>query len=445
MNTVINDMLVVPVHPDRKKSSDIACCLYDINTGKYLLVNATDEKSKKMKEEIGSAKATLLFVHSRFDAYGIVRDSKNSDKPILYWIRGNELKLIKDDIINYTERYNIIDISDKDTSIFRGQYDKKRFSITRIVDHNMRTPISADSFIESLTKVSKPAPVIQGGQSNIVVNTVKDDCNNTESVTSEAMTSKDEAMTILGNSQRDNKAEQLGVETQTTTANSEAMTKDIAEQLDKKKNNDNKAESAISEETEQTEVNCKATDTKDELEKALIEATIAMNNITKELKKVADSYKDAMIKSFGNFDIDVETKFVGVADIKSDSNVSIKEDDSTGEIGAEAIYDFILKIMKVNDTISVPRTYYEKLTTIIKRNMMLSMDGTKYDSIILIRFNRACKENIVARVEYDAASEYTRITIIKQYSLVEITDKQVLDYEIKFNQWKRLHSYRTSD
>ena len=438
MNTVINDMLVVPVHPDRKKSSDIACCLYDINTGKYLLVNATDEKSKKMKEEIGSAKATLLFVHSRFDAYGIVRDSKNSDKPILYWIRGNELKLIKDDIINYTERYNIIDISDKDTSIFRGQYDKKRFSITRIVDHNMRTPISADSFIESLTKVSKPAPVIQGGQSNIVINTVKDDCNNTENVTSEAMTSKDEAMTSKSDSQGE-------IETQTTTTNSEVMNDDSKEQLDEKESNDNNAESAVSEKLEQTEVNCKATETKDELEKALIEATIAMNNTTRELKKVADSYKDAMVKSFGNFDIDVETKFVGVSDIKSDSNVSIKEDDSTGEIGTEEIYDFILKVMKVNDTISVPRTYYEKLTTIIKRNMMLSMDGNKYDSIILIRFNRACKENIVARVEYDATSDYTRITIIKQYSLLEVTDKQLLDYEIKYNQWKRLHSYRTSD
>lgn len=438
MNTVINDMLVVPVHPDRKKSSDIACCLYDINTGKYLLVNATDEKSKKMKEEIGSAKATLLFVHSRFDAYGIVRDSKNSDKPILYWIRGNELKLIKDDIINYTERYNIIDISDKDTSIFRGQYDKKRFSITRIVDHNMRTPISADSFIESLTKVSKPAPVIQGGQSNIVVNTVKDDCNNTENVTSEAMTSKDEAMTSKSDSQGE-------IETQTTTTNSEVMNDDSKEQLDEKESNDNNTESAVSEKIEQTEVNCKATETKDELEKALIEATIAMNNTTRELKKVADSYKDAMVKSFGNFDIDVETKFVGVSDIKSDSNVSIKEDDSTGEIGTEEIYDFILKVMKVNDTISVPRTYYEKLTTIIKRNMMLSMDGNKYDSIILIRFNRACKENIVARVEYDATSDYTRITIIKQYSLLEVTDKQLLDYEIKYNQWKRLHSYRTSD
>ena len=438
MNTVINDMLVVPVHPDRKKSSDIACCLYDINTGKYLLVNATDEKSKKMKEEIGSAKATLLFVHSRFDVYGIVRDSKNSDKPILYWIRGNELKLIKDDIINYTERYNIIDISDKDTSIFRGQYDKKRFSITRIVDHNMRTPISADSFIESLTKVSKPAPVIQGGQSNIVVNTVKDDCNNTENVTSEAMTSKDEAMTSKSDSQGE-------IETQTTTTNSEVMNDDSKEQLDEKEINGNNAESAVSEKLEQTEVNCKATETKDELEKALIEATIAMNNTTRELKKVADSYKDAMVKSFGNFDIDVETKFVGVADIKSDSNVSIKEDDSTGEVGTEAIYDFILKIMKVNDTISVPRIYYEKLTTIIKRNMMLSMDGNKYDSIILIRFNRACKENIVARVEYDATSDYTRITIIKQYSLLEVTDKQLLDYEIKYNQWKRLHSYRTSD
>ena len=77
--------------------------------------------------------------------------------------------------------------------------------------------------------------------------------------------------------------------------------------------------------------------------------------------------------------------------------------------------------------------------------MMLSRDGNKYDSIILIKFNRTSKENIVARVEYDITKEYTRITIIKSYSSVELTDKQMVEYEIKFNQWRRMHSYRTSD
>lgn len=445
MNPVIDDRLVVPVHPDRKKSNDIACCLYDAITGKYLLVPATEDKGKKIKEEVNSAKATLLFVHNRFDVYGILKDSKNSDKPILYWMCGDEIRLIKDDILNYTERYNIIDISDKDASVFRGQYDRKKFSITRIVDHNMRTPISADSFIESLIEVHKPAPVIQGGQSSIVVKTVENDCNNNESVDSKAMTKKDEAMSSLDDSQHINKVKQLETKPEATTCDTKATSDSSVEQLAEKSSNENNDASAVCEDNKQTKVDYEPTDKKDELEKALIEATMAMTNTTKELQKVADSYKDAMIKSFGNFDIDVETKFVGVTDIKSDSNVSIKEEDTTGEVGTEAIYDFILKIMKVNDTISVPRTYYEKLTTIIKRNMMLSMDGNKYDSIILIRFNRTCKENIVARVEYDASSEYTRITIIKQYSLIEATDKQLLDYEIKFNQWKRLHSYRTSD
>ncbi len=444
MNPVIDDRLVVPVHPDRKKSNDIACCLYDAITGKYLLVPATEDKGKKIKEGVGSAKATLLFVHNRFDVYGIIKDSKNADKPILYWMHGNELRLIKDDILNYTERYNIIDISDKDASVFRGQYDRKKFSITRIVDHNMRTPISADSFIESLTEVHKPAPVIQGGQSNIVVKAVENSCNNNESVDSEAMTKKDEAMSSLDDSQHTDKVEQLETKSEATTCDAKATSNSSVEQLAEKDSNADNDTSAVCEDNKQTK-NYESMDKKDELEKALIEATMAMTNTTKELQKVADSYKDAMVKSFGNFDIDVETKFVGVTDIKSDSNVSIKEEDTTGEVGTEAIYDFILKIMKVNDTISVPRTYYEKLTTIIKRNMMLSMDGNKYDSIILIRFNRTCKENIVARVEYDASSEYTRITIIKQYSLIEATDKQLLDYEIKFNQWKRLHSYRTSD
>ena len=165
----------------------------------------------------------------------------------------------------------------------------------------------------------------------------------------------------------------------------------------------------------------------------------------KELKKTTDSYKETMAKSFGEFDLDVETKFVGVADIKGSNDTADNGLVESTEIGLDTIYDFILKIMKVDDTISVPRTYYEKLTTIIKRNMMLSRDGNKYDSIILIKFNRTSKENIVARVEYDITKEYTRITIIKSYNSVELTDKQMVEYEIKFNQWRRMHSYRTSD
>lgn len=431
MNPIINNMLIVPIHPDRANTADYACCLFDRDTGEYKFLSVVDDKTRKLKEQLKNAKGTLLFVHNKVNVYGILRDSKKTSKPNLYWIDKRNIELIKDDILNYNERYNIIDISDEDISIFRGQYDKKRFSLTRITDHKMLVPIAYEKFIESLKEESNPAPVIQGGQSNIVTNTIEEDVDNT--VESDDMTTREEDKAI-----RENESNQCNIEDEQCEESNEAI-------ANKYFDNSDDCEPTVTEESKQTKSNCETDGVNPELVKALVEATSAMTETMKELKKTTDSYKETMAKSFGEFDLDVETKFVGVADIKGSTT---EVDDSlleSTEIGLDTIYDFILKIMKVNDTISVPRTYYEKLTTIIKRNMMLSRDGNKYDSIILIKFNRTSKENIVARVEYDITKEYTRITIIKSYSSVELTDKQMVEYEIKFNQWRRMHSYRTSD
>lgn len=431
MNPIINNMLIVPIHPDRANTADYACCLFDRDTGEYKFLSVVDDKTKKLKEQLKNAKGTLLFVHNKVNVYGILRDSKKTSKPNLYWIDKRNIELIKDDILNYNERYNIIDISDEDISIFRGQYDKKRFSLTRITDHKMLVPIAYEKFIESLKEESNPAPVIQGGQSNIVTNTIEEDVDNT--VESDDITTGEEDTTI-----KEDASNHCEVENEQCEDSNEAI-------ADKYFNDSDNDKSAVTEEIKQTKPNCETDGVNPELVKALVEATSAMTETMKELKRTTDSYKETMAKSFGEFDLDVETKFVGVADIKSsDSETNDSLVEST-EIGLDTIYDFILKIMKVDDTISVPRTYYEKLTTIIKRNMMLSRDGNNYDSIILIKFNRTSKENIVARVEYDITKEYTRITIIKSYSSVELTDKQMVEYEIKFNQWRRMHSYRTSD
>lgn len=431
MNPIINNMLVVPIHPDRVNTDSYACCLFDRDTGEYKFLSIVDDKTKKLKEQLKNAKGTLLFVHNKVNVYGILRDSKKTSKPNLYWIDKRNIELIKDDILNYNERYNIIDISDEDISIFRGQYDKKRFSLTRITDHKMLVPIAYEKFIESLKEESNPAPVIQGGQSNIVANTIEEVADNIEE--SDDITTGEEDTTI-----KEDASNHCEVENEQCEDSNEAI-------ADKYFNDSDNDKSAVTEEIKQTKSNYETDGVNPELVKALVEATSAMTETMKELKKTTDSYKETMAKSFGEFDLDVETKFVGVADIKGSTT---EADDSlleSTEVGLDTIYDFILKIMKVDDTISVPRTYYEKLTTIIKRNMMLSRDGNSYDSIILIKFNRASKENIVARVEYDITKEYTRITIIKSYSSVELTDKQMVEYEIKFNQWRRMHSYRTSD
>ena len=55
MNPIINNMLVVPIHPDRANADNYFCCLFDRDTGEYMFLSAVDDKTKKLKEQIKNA------------------------------------------------------------------------------------------------------------------------------------------------------------------------------------------------------------------------------------------------------------------------------------------------------------------------------------------------------------------------------------------------------
>ena len=296
INPIIENSLIVPVHCDRADYKNLACGLFNVNTGEYVHGRLGSDKAIQIKESIKNKKATVVYVHSKLNVYGIIKDSKKAIKPALYWISGEQAEIIKDKLINYEEKLNTIDISDEPIEVFKGKYRADLFSITRITDNKLGKIISYEEFSKSLTKEQ------------------------------------------------------------------------------------------VSEEQEQVS------------EEQLI-AT--------DIKEVQSEYHE--------------------------------------ETASNNIYELILKVMKIDDSISLPRDFYDNLITIIKRNMMISKSGTKYDSIVLIKIDRASKENLVARVEYDITKDYTRVTIIKQYDSNELTDNQLVDYEIKFNQWRRMHSYRTSE
>ena len=422
MNPIVNNNLLVPIHADRAGAENIACGLFDVNTGKYMHGQLLSNEAIKIKDSIKSFKGTIVYIHNKYNVYGIVRDAKKAPKPTLCWLSGDEVELIKHELLNYNERLNIVDISDEPIEIFKGRFKSDVFSTTRITDSKMGIPISYENFIETISKVDKPAPVVQGGQSSIVVDTTE----NVEKV---------------------EKVEETLVKD--TESPIETVSESVAENseinLDNVENHCDNSKPAVVKKDKQMKSNSEVDQEYLKLAKILMDATNALNDTRKELQKTTESYKETMAKSFGEFDLDVEAKFVGVNDIKGDLADTEESNSDCSNIGTDAVYELILKLMKVDDSISLPRTYYEKLSTIIKRNMMLSRDGSKYDSIILIRFNKMSKENIIARVEYDLTKDYTRVTVIKQYNAVELTDNQLLDYEIKFNQWRRMHSYRTSE
>lgn len=437
MTPVINGSLIVPLNPSRSDYDKLSCGLLDVITLGYKRGGLASDTAIQIKEDTKQYKGTLLYFHSRFNVYGIVRDSIKKDKPTLNWVHGKHVEMIKDFLINYNERLNIIDISDEPIEVFKGKYRPDIFSSTRITTDKLGVQISYEDFIKTLPKEAKPMPVVQGGQSNIVVDTVVDK-KDTEVNDVEEHNDNIESTPCNENITEVETVKEQRVENDTTEVNS----KDNKDDEEANIGSENKK--SFTEKEERTKSNCESITENSELMKALIEATKALNETREELKRTTESYKETMAKSFGDFDLDVEAKFVGVNDIKGSLAETAGNEVFADSIGTESVYEFILKIMKVDDSISLPRTFYEKLTTVIKRNMMLSRDGNKYDSIVLIRFDKASRDNLVARVEYDITKDYTRVTIIKQFNSIELTNNQMLDYETKFNQWRRMHSYRMS-
>ena len=101
------------------------------------------------------------------------------------------------------------------------------------------------------------------------------------------------------------------------------------------------------------------------------------------------------------------------------------------------MYEYILKMLRERDSISIPKEYYKELSILLKKNMIMNKACTYYISLVVIRFNRDDKFNIFAVAEYDESLDYIRITVVKPYSDEQVTDEQVIRCELAYRKWKK--------
>lgn len=101
------------------------------------------------------------------------------------------------------------------------------------------------------------------------------------------------------------------------------------------------------------------------------------------------------------------------------------------------MYEYILKMLRERDSISIPKEYYKELSILLKKNMIMNKACTYYISLVIIRFNKDDKFNIFAVAEYDESLDYIRITVVKPYSDGQVTDEQVIRCELAYRKWKK--------
>jgi hypothetical protein len=447
-----NNILIVPVNA---KNSSIAYGGFDIATGIYMRYGFTSNNAKEVYDKTCNMKGTVVFYHKTFGVCGIVQDTKVGKKPALAWVQKKYLDNCQSDYINSTcDPKCTVDITSQNEEIFRGNYNKQWFSVVRGIDLSNNKQIETDKFIAIITgkeieeqteieETKEKEEIKSKFQLEAGVSNIKAEENNADDTLDKLVEAQEEIIQHIGE-ETDKKEE--------TIATKNILDHELA--LDIVKNN----ESAINdnETSEQLVNNSKNVENKqlnysdtnaDEYVSALISATNNMNAMAKKFEDMANSYKEAISKSYGPLPDDVHEKMVCVDSIvePDDTDENAEDDTENSSITMNSyLYDTMLKVLKTDDTISVPRAYYEGLINMIMRNIMLSRDGCSYDSIVKIKFYREAKENIVARVEYKATEEFTRVTVIKPYNDIEITNNKLADYEVKFNQWRKMNSFRIS-
>lgn len=417
----------------------IAYCLLTADN-RYMTVTLNDNTAKE-SEEISKYKYTLAYVHKKYNVYGVLRDSAKKAKPILWWLRKEIFEAVKDSVLIPENKDIIRDISDMGIEVFNGNFDKNAFSLTRIAaDEKVNLATSFDKFVEALQK-PKSTLVVHGGESNVSINneSKETDVEEKEVKTTENVEVKETDVEATETESKATEEKAVDVEVKTDDKEVKAIDTEVKE---------DRAETTEVKTPEKEVSNSNTEDTLSEdkvLLKSLAAATISLKDTVKEIKQMADNYRDTLSKVSGEYSFDTETTALEVCSMVDSSDTEIEELKSKDYTLEDAMYESMLKILKTDDTISIPTRYYNGLVTVIKRNLMVSRDGTKYDSIVKIRLNRTAKENIVARVEYCESNEYCRVSVIKPYNIVDLSEQQIVKYEIEFNQWRKLHSFRTSD
>ena len=415
----------------------IAYCLLTADN-RYMTVTLNDNTAKE-SEEISKYKYTLAYVHKKYNVYGVLRDSSKKAKPILWWLRKEIFEAVKDSVLIPENKDIIRDISDMGIEVFNGNFDKNAFSLTRIAaDEKVNLATSFDKFVEALQK-PKSTLVVHGGESNVSINNESKETDVEEKEIKTTENVKEATENVEATETESKATEEKAVDSEVKTENKEVKAIDTEVKEDR-------AETAEVKAPEKEVSNTDGTLSEDKvLLKSLAAATISLKDTVKEIKQMADNYRDTLSKVSGEYSFDTETTALEVCSMVDSSDTEIEELKSKDYTLEDAMYESMLKILKTDDTISIPTRYYNGLVTVIKRNLMVSRDGTKYDSIVKIRLNRTAKENIVARVEYCESNEYCRVSVIKPYNIVDLSEQQIVKYEIEFNQWRKLHSFRTSD
>jgi hypothetical protein len=110
---------------------------------------------------------------------------------------------------------------------------------------------------------------------------------------------------------------------------------------------------------------------------------------------------------------------------------------SNNSIEPASTYDIVLKVLRVNDNISIPKEYYSSLKAYVRKAIESNSSYTKYKAIVELKLNAQDENSLVVLTEYEESNEYVRVTVLKPFNEVKATQENLNDYLLEYDKWRQ--------
>ena len=130
--------------------------------------------------------------------------------------------------------------------------------------------------------------------------------------------------------------------------------------------------------------------------------------------------------------IDVSSVNSSAVDIIKDTSINVASD---------FLYDTILKVLNVHDTITVPIEYCARRHLVVNEICESNINGSNYTSITTVKFSENSEMNICAIVNVNESAGKARITILKPYNETKFTDEEIKVAKMKYDDLRVKTSY----
>ena len=405
-----NTKYIVPVKDDK-----IACV--QIDTSNYN-IKPIDKKSYR---ESGSPfgrlnlyHGTVVFENTIHNIYGIIPRSEYNKLRIVF-VRA---EIIKDDnTVNYLNingpKVNINNIPLENLEKYFTNISP--IKTIRYSNNAKFTPlITLDNFISEVTKTDRK-------QSKRIAETSDKNIIETKVENKEAKTEEIKETKIINNTNSNNNI--------TSELINEICRNTISEFLEQSKSVNKRDEMLLLKEKELKEK-----------EKEIQDKLKELNESIEKNKELKETLVEAIAIARENTVNKISEQLIGVSDIIELDENTLNNKDTADTI----LYESMIKAVKPGDVISIPKKVYSRLSTLLKKNLYMNLEYTVYKAIVEIRFETKSINFMLAVVDYDEELEFVRLTVMKPFNEEFVTPSQMIDYELKYNEWHKRNSFINS-